>query len=194
MDEDKKVGSTSVSALAARVLLSLLLLKLMSVFIFLAMIIIFSAGNAANMSIGSIVAQILTLILLFAFLYSEFWRAGERDRSGEAFGHIKKDPRKGLKSGLIGMLPFYASAVLFVIFKIAGSSAFLVFYKYINAEFFPFFYFTLPAGTAIGKISTVSVIISILPLFLAPAICFGSYAVGHRGYSVREHLVYKKRG
>ncbi len=77
-------------------------------------LMIFTLG-ISNSKVLRVVAQTLSILCYVLMIYIGAWADGDRDRNLVNFGRIKKDMLKGLKFGLLGMIPFVLITLLLVI-------------------------------------------------------------------------------
>ncbi len=136
----------------------------------------------------NVTSTVISVALLTAFIYSKLWELGTRDSNAVHFGRKKKNTFRGLKIGLLGMLPFFLILILFFIFDgLTGG-----FYAIINANF----YAINRAITGVGAFGDVSVarrLSLILPLLFAPLIGQLAYFLGCKNISIDEKLIYKNK-
>ncbi|MEE1239058.1 MAG: hypothetical protein UHO61_03945 [Acutalibacteraceae bacterium] len=142
-----------------------------------------------------ILTQVLCLLILMGFIYSDLWKNGTGDSNLVKFEHKKEDKLKGVKIGALATIPNYLFLIYLVIAKLGLSPDFsLVLYKFLNSSVYSF------VELIFGKAITVSqlavwqfVLLFLLPL-LIPAIAGVSYILGYKNISISEKLVYKNKG
>ncbi len=130
-----------------------------------------------NNKIGLILAQCFCLAIFLILPYVRMHDYGSNDVNRINYGHIKRDELKGLKIGLIVMIPYLVFAVLLLLshLGIIGPSYFSV-YRMINSPFFCLSQTLLPPTLTATEQSTVAVILSMLTVLCEPII----YGMGYR--------------
>lgn len=131
--------------------------------------------------------QAIVLIILFAFIYSQLWKKGNKDFQNVKIGRVSEDKLRGLKIGLIASLPQLISFLCLMIpnFKTA-------FYKIANYHFF------ITNDVIIGDIKLAAdldftkYLLLFLPLLVVPIATTISYIIGYKDISVSEKIIYKK--
>lgn len=144
-----------------------------------------SAGAEFGMNL---LVQVLTLMMLVAMVYSVLWGQGDRDANAVAFHHREEDKNRGLKVGLLAMIP---AAVLYLVYvglclalpDKAGD--YLSLYGWLNAPF-------LPVIKAIETVKSTAgrLILPLLPSLSVPLIGFLAYRLGYRQISLSEKFLY----
>lgn len=140
------------------------------------------------------VTQIICLILLAGMIYPSLWQRGTRDSNLVHFKHQPEDKLKGLKCGMVAIIP---SLLLLTVLTVAKSaktiSAFPV--ALLNMACASTYSFnTLICGdaVAIGDLSLLKMLLYILLQFLVPVIAYGAYLLGYKNISIGEKIMYKK--
>ncbi len=142
--------------------------------------------------LGIIVLQALCFGILGSMLYQMMWQEGDRDRNMVGRGLYPSDWGRGIKVGLVAMLPYYVYNVILTLSFCGVIGNTLVFFKLASGAFWPLIH--LSAKTA--SLSDVSIIDLILfylyPLFI-PLICQVAYRLGFHGISIKEKLIFKNK-
>ncbi|MCQ2455397.1 MAG: hypothetical protein MJ090_04600 [Clostridia bacterium] len=144
--------------------------------------------------INNVTSQSISVIMLFIFIYNKLFSLGNADNNLSNFGHIKADKFKGLKIGLVAMIP---SFILFVVIAVLG----LAFKSNITVSLFtlPHFYIFQILKAIIGDtlvLSGLSVwqfLLIFLSLFAVPIVAFLSYYLGYKDILILEKIIYKKK-
>ena len=144
-----------------------------------------SAGAAAGMNV---VLQVLMAVALIALIYSSIWSLGDRDANLVAYHHRQADPLRGLKIGLLAVIPSAVLYVLLVALSLAKptlSDDYFTLYAWANAPLMPLLntFKTAQGGLRLA--------LSIIPLLPVPLITLTAYALGYRQISLSEKLIYK---
>ena len=142
-----------------------------------------------------IVTAVLSLLLLVAFLYNELWLRGNKDVNLVAFGHIEDDKNKGLKIGLITVVPFALSYLVLVVDKIFNFfPEYLLVYKLINYNLAVPIEFVANGAKSASEISPLGTAALLLTLLPIPIVSTIGYRCGVKGFSIKEKLMYKAKG
>lgn len=142
------------------------------------------------------VAQILMGILFLAFPYSNMWYLGDRDRNSVQFGHRVADAWRGVKVGLLASIPAVLAWIGLIVCKAAAlAPSYVVYYRWMNVCFWPYFNSVIPATVLKTAEVTWGGVAAMLPiLFILPLITGIGYHLGYREVSVRDRLVYVTTG
>ena len=142
-----------------------------------------------------VLSQVLMLLILAAFPYGILWGQGDRDRNSVQFGHMQEDKRRGLKVGLLAAIPSVA-VYLFLLLSRLGLfwDKYIQLFQILNASFAPAVNAVMGAqGHAILVTADVGwgwILLLAFTVVVLPLVCWGSYALGYRQYSISEHLIY----
>ena len=139
------------------------------------------------------VSQVFSLLILIAFIYPNIWDLGTKDSNLVRFKHKEEDRLKGLKIGLVAVIPLYLARIALVVFKLGAFPKFpLALHRFFNSSFYALIQaITGKAGT-VGEASWWRIILLFLPPIIIPAIAWLAYALGIRNFSIGEKLIYKK--
>lgn len=139
------------------------------------------------------VTQILCLLLLIAFIYPNFWQMGTKDSNLVHFKHKKEDKFKGLKAGLIAIIPA-AALLLFLAVTMNNISANFptVLYKFMNSSVYTFIQLATGNTATFGELSVVAIIVFFLLLLIVPLVAWIAYLLGYKNISLGEKFIYKK--
>ncbi len=83
-------------------------------------LLIFTLG-ISDSKVLKVVAQVLAVLCYLAMIYVGAWSDGDRDRNLVNFKRIKKDMLKGLKFGLLAMIPFMLLTILLIVAMFIGN-------------------------------------------------------------------------
>lgn len=147
-------------------------------------------GNAVFQT----VVQIFCLLITLSFVYPDLWHIGTTDSNLVKFKHKAEDKLKGLKIGLIAVIPQYLLLICAAIAKFGLSSKLpAALLKFANASFYTFIQLIIGNAATLGELSAFRfALLWLLPLIIPAAAC-GSYYLGYRNISIGEKIVYKKK-
>ena len=148
----------------------------------------------AGKTVFYVLTQASCYFMLCAFLYPKLWERGTRDSNLVQFKHCREDKLKGLKAGIIAVIP----ATVFTLFLAVTSSGIsknfpIVIYKFLQAFNFNVIDAIVGKAGAFGELSAIKLIALILLQTIVPAVTFVSYYLGYKNISLSEKLVYKKK-
>jgi len=136
-------------------------------------------------STAQTMGSILSIILFFAMMYAESWRAGQQDHNLMKFGHMTDDKFRGLKSAVYSQIPGLLLAVLAAITRLTEAlpvffvSAFKLFYS--------------PFVDLIWLAEQATPLLFILFTLITPVFVHIGYSLGYNGYMISEKLFYTKK-
>ena len=139
------------------------------------------------------IAQIFCMAILVVFAYPGLWDFGAKDSNAVKFGRKAEDKWKGVKIGLMAVIPSYLVLIALCVMKGWGYPGFPVaLYEFSHSAFYGFL------ALLIGKAVTLAdlawwrlAVFFVFPLFV-PVIAGIGYYLGYKDFSLREKLVYKK--
>lgn len=142
-----------------------------------------------------IITLLLCLALLGLFPYNQLWQLGNKDENRVRYQHSKADPLRGLKIGLLTMVPAMLLYVGLIVAQFTKySKVFLVIYRFLNVPFWSYFGWVLGMDiTAVEALSVGQHIALFLPVLFVPAICYVAYTLGFKQFSIGERMTYKKQ-
>lgn len=157
---------------------------------------IFSEVPVGAAVVRDVLSQVLMLLLLAAFPYGILWNQGDRDRNSVQFGHMREDKLRGLKVGLLAAIPSFVVYVLLLLSRLGLFwDKFILVFQLFHASFAPTVSAVLQAqGREILVTADVGwgwILLFAFTVLVLPLICWGSYRMGYRQYSISEHLIYK---
>lgn len=139
-------------------------------------------------SYGAIL-QIMTLMLLTGLVYPTLWDMGYKDRNMVLTGHAQADVLKGLKIGLVAVIPSVLSIPIFALIKAFPSAL----YKLINSSYYYFFDILTRGTDKFCDISIWKFFVMAIIFLLVPAISCLGYYLGYKDFSIAEKITYKKK-
>lgn len=142
------------------------------------------------MNAVSWISQILALVVWGALIYIVNWNVGNADADKHELGDAPLDKLRGLKAGLLAVIPFAATYLVLVIAKLIGSPHWAVsLFKIFNYNCFAFNDIIITNG--LGSISVIELICLVLVLVPLPVFAAFGYAMGVRHTVIKEKIVYK---
>ncbi len=140
---------------------------------------------------------VVCLILDGGMVYQFMWRQGDKEANYIQFGRIQKTPYKGLKVGLLAMIPYGIMDVVLAlsIAKILPFD-FLRTFRILNAPLYGFMKLVhwdlgWPTATTPGLSWGEFVVLALMPLIYV-VFCAVGYELGIRHISIKEKMVYKQ--
>lgn len=143
-----------------------------------------------------VVCEIFLIFMIGVFVYNDMWKLGYKDENLVRIGAKPEDKFKGLKIGLLTMIP---SFILLTVLAI-GSQTFakdvsIATYAFVNPHLYDAIILLTPTSNG-GIFSDLNVwhyIVNYALLFIIPLISFAAYIIGYKSIIVSEKLLYKKK-
>ena len=140
-----------------------------------------------------VVAQIMMLIVLAIFPYHILWDLGNRDDTKVRYKGMKPDPMRGYRIGAIASIPYVLLWVSLWLAKFGVlPNGFGEIYRLCTIPFMPFNNWIMPSNL-LDKTAVWQILVLAISLLFVPAVSGVSYQLGHRQFSIREHLVFAKK-
>ena len=153
-----------------------------------------STLSAAANNTMLIIIQIFCFIFLVSFIYPKIWSLGDSDSNLVRFKHKNEDVFKGLKIGLVALIPH---SIVFIALIVAKMGAYeklsLDLYKFFNSVFYSFNVVIIGDSANLSELSCWRFALLFAVQFFVPIICTAAYILGYRNYSVSENIIYKKK-
>lgn len=140
---------------------------------------------------GAIVLQLFCLILYGPIIYMNAWSMGARDRNASLYGHIKADPLRGGKAGLLAIVPYLACAFLLALAKAGVFPDFLVLFRFIYSPFAVFLRYLLP--DYLSDVTYWGIFFSAITQLFCPVFAQVGYVLGYRDISLYHRLIYQNK-
>ncbi|MCL2013899.1 MAG: hypothetical protein FWG69_02810 [Oscillospiraceae bacterium] len=173
--------------LAVSSIKTIILAKLMCLFLFIAVLIFFE-----HLAVR-ITVQILMTFIYLALPYSSMRKEGAHDRNFVNLGRIAEDLYKPAKAGLALVSPYMLSWILLIVFQITGFfPAYYGIFKLVNIQYLPF-YLMIESSPVLSENSIFTMIIMLLPSILLPVISFFGYYFGYKDIWPGQKLLYRKK-
>jgi hypothetical protein len=147
-----------------------------------------------TLDVFGVITQVMMLVVLGIFPYNILWDLGNRDDTKVRYKGRRPDPWRGYRIGALAAIPFAALWLLLLLHKLFGimPDGYVETFRWLNIPFMPYVNWL----TSMGDIQNTAVwqIMLLLPLVLyLPIVCGVSYKLGHKQFSIREHLVFAKK-
>lgn len=140
----------------------------------------------------NVVVLLCSLFLLGVFPYNLLWEMGSKDENKVRYGHSRFDRLRGLKIGAMACIPAASLYVFLVAGRIfALPSALLSIYRVVNIPYLS--YINWVVGTELAAVTVWQFAALLVPLLFIPVVCWVSYLLGYRQFSIKEHLTYEKQ-
>jgi len=141
------------------------------------------------------IAQIPTLIIWGALIYTLTWNVGSGAANKKEFGGVEFDKLRGLKAGLVAVIPYAVTYLILVVARLSGAFSWTVnwavsLFKILNYNCFAFNDMIISGG--ILSISILELICLVFVLVPLPLFAAFGYAMGLRHTNIKEKIVYKK--
>lgn len=137
--------------------------------------------------------QICCLVMLVSFIYPGFWQMGTKDSNLVHFKHKPEDKLKGLKCGLIAIIPSVLLLLFLTVTSKGISSSFpTVLYKFIHSSLYSFIQLAVSGSATFGELSVGAILLLFLLLLAVPLISCAAYLLGYKNISLGEKFIYKK--
>lgn len=156
-------------------------------------LIVFSLGSFTTAPLWLFFIQLIALIVYVAMIYSPSWFCGDRDSNAVQFGHMQADPLKGLRIGLVAMIPFALTPIILVLIKLKVISLDIGFaYRILNVHLLYAINMLLPPEANTAEASWVAIFGVWLYHLVIPATTYAAYRLGFNHISLTERLIFKK--
>lgn len=149
--------------------------------------------SSTRNTVTMLVAQFFCLMLLCSFVYPKLWHLGTSDSNLVHFKHKKEDKLKGLKVGVVTVIPAVLLLLILFIFKNGFSAEFpIAIYKLLNSSLYGFVELASGSAVTFGKLSVLNFVLMLSSQLVIPIITYISYILGYKNISVGEKIIYKK--
>ncbi|MBE6761249.1 MAG: hypothetical protein E7551_03090 [Ruminococcaceae bacterium] len=146
--------------------------------------------SESAMSAVSWISQIIALVVWGALIYIVNWNVGNADADKHELGDAPLDKLRGLKAGLVAVIPFAVTYLILVIAKISNTFHWTVsLFKIFNYNCFAFNNMIITNG--LDSISISELLCLALVLLPLPAFAVFGYSMGVRHTILKEKIVYK---
>lgn len=166
-------------------MLSILFADILSIFVFI------SFASLLPNAFGTVLVQILNLLILISIVYLPVWTVAEKDINYVLTGKIAYDRYSGLKIGLIGMTVLYLPYILLFLGKATNNQFLYAIFQIASSPFYGFIRILLP--NTIENVNWVPMIVTLIYPLIIPLITSIAYYLGYKRISLTGKLVYKKK-
>lgn len=132
--------------------------------------------------------QIIILIILFAFIYSQLWKAGNKDFQAVKIGKKTEDVLRGLKVGLMASAPHFILFLCLVFIPKFKTAIYII----ANYHYFMINNSIIGDLKFANQIGVSQYLLLFLPFLFVPIAATVAYIIGYKDISISEKLVYKK--
>lgn len=140
-----------------------------------------------------VLSQIMMLTILAIFPYHILWDLGNRDDTKVRYKGKKPDPFRGYRVGALASIPYAVMWVLLPVAKLGLLPAgYGEVYRLATIPFMPFTNWIMPSDQ-VNETAVWRILVLAIALLFVPVVCGVSYQLGHRQFSLREHLVFAKK-
>ena len=152
----------------------------------------------ASTKTGDIIFLAVSALFCFgtlaAILYPAVWKTGSKDRNLVHFGHISEDKFKGLKIGVIAVIPAFLLFAFFIATKGNIAANFpAVWLKFLNANAYSLIDLLQNKVILLKDIPALNLVLMALTQITVPIICYLAYFLGYKEISLADKLIYKKK-
>ena len=145
-------------------------------------------------SVLNVISQILMLIVLGIFPYHILWEFGNRDDTNVRYRGQRPDPWRGVRIGLLAMIPFAVAWLLLLIAKLGIlPPSYVQIYRILAFPFLPYVNWVLGSAQTLTEIAVWRILLVIPTLLFVPAVGGVAYKLGGRQFSLSEFITFKKR-
>lgn len=143
-------------------------------------------------AVFQVISQIIMLIILAIFPYHIMWEFGNRDDTNVKYKGQRPDPYRGLRVGAFAIVPYFLLWLCLLVAQLGAlPESYAQVYRVATIPFMPYVQWVMPSPLSD---TTIGQIMLLLPILLyIPAVCAVSYRLGHKQFSIREHLVFAKK-
>jgi len=178
-------------ALATRMLTALLIMSMTALVLNLVLGTIIPEGWGSNAFWLACITVPLTFIVCGS-LYGAAWQCGEREYNLVKHGHLRYDPYKGIKAGVIAAVPGLLFALLAI--TMVGSAneqadAWGLIAQFLHTCMYTAFYWL---DYVTGGEASLSAAALFLPVFAVPILSVAGFYLGYRAVYLRTYIFYNK--
>ena len=153
-----------------------------------------SDPSPALQFLQNLLQAVMALILLCTLPFSDLWTRGDKDRNLVDFGHMKADPLRGLRIGLLASVPAGVSYLLLVLARCGLLPAhYMSVYRVMHIPVIFWIRWFVPTAFTAADLS-VGQLLALLPgLLPIPLVCALAYWIGYKRLPIVEKLMYRKK-
>ena len=140
-----------------------------------------------------VISQVMMLIVLAIFPYHILWEFGNQDDTKVRYKGQQLDVLRGYRVGAFASVPYLVLWVLLVLTKFGiMPDGYVLVYRLATFAFWPFVNWM----TANGNLQACSIwqlLALLVTAVYITVVCGVSYQLGHKQFSIHEHLVFSKK-
>lgn len=149
------------------------------------------SGFMTGKLVNNLICSVVFLIAYSIPSYTYMWGLGHSDRNFENFGHGKRDNLKGLKLGLVVLIPNIVLGILFILSKFSLFYNITVAFKIANVEVMPLMNL-IESSLYMPDISYLELIGMFMITLMPAVLCEIYYLLGKCDFKPMQKLMYKK--
>ena len=135
-----------------------------------------------------VLSQILCIGILGIFIYPRLWERGYKDRNLAQTGNIVGDQWRGLKLGLIAIIPWVVT--LLVLWRVKGFAVSLLMFA--SPVFYPAYTLMTSGNIYLSQVSVLTLVGMAACWLILPVFAALGYGLGFKDYSIMEKITYNK--
>ena len=141
----------------------------------------------------NILSQVMMLVMFAIFPYHILWEFGNRDDTKVRYKGQRPDPLRGYRVGALVTIPYVVLWALLVLARLdVLPVGYMQVYRLATMPFFPYVQWMTSGGNL--HETPIWQLLLLLPMWLyLPIVCGVSYQLGHKQFSIHEHLVFAKK-
>lgn len=144
--------------------------------------------------VSNVSSQTISLLMLFIFIHNKIFSIGNSDGNLVRFKHKTEDKLKGLKMGLVAIVPNIILFIVCVVMALGVNKNMTVsLYTLPNFYLFQIIRAIIGKVTVLGNLSLWQFALLFLTIFIVPIISCVSYILGYKDILISEKLTYKKK-
>lgn len=148
--------------------------------------------KAPNVAL-SVLSQIFCIVMLVSFVYSDLWKAGNKDFEAMRIHGKRGSKLKGFYIGLIASIPSFIFLTFALVTKNSiMASAPIALFTYSNSYAFEIIFAATNGAMHWAEVSLWQAVVYYAVLSITPIVCAVSYIIGFKDISLSERLIYKK--
>ncbi|MDD4699379.1 MAG: hypothetical protein PHV07_03860 [Oscillospiraceae bacterium] len=148
-----------------------------------------SQGSTLSLNV---ISQLFMAVIFAVLIYYKLGAIGKRDGDDFRYNGKPIDKNRGLKIGLIAVIPSFALYVFLIVCKLTSYNLFGL-YKLINVPFRPIIDLICGNAANINEVSLPAILAMLLVVLILPAICAATYRIGFNDEAIINKLMYKKK-
>lgn len=156
---------------------------------FLGAIFVIIIGMALDSTFLKVVAQIISITMFVGIIYATAWNEGDKDKNLVGFGRIKEDKLKGVKLGLVVMIPYMLSGILLLLGLLGVTTDLQAIYRIIHFQILVILNELMDAA----KSSWNGLIFGTLYYLIVPIASGVGYYLGYKRIAVLNKIMYGKQ-